>query len=257
MWTISHFPSTFWRTAIILPSTVCRDPSGGRILRMKCPVQSAASSPSKSIRPCLGTRETLPGDRLRSPLKLPSTSDQPFIRRGSEVENLVVFSDCKNREASSSASAVRRACPNWPTLASTSALIVSEGDVVGGEGGSIVGVAEGIPVGISGGSGIGMAVAVGLAVGASAGTPGSAMVGWGAGVTSPPQAATSTARRARKTPGGAHLIKLAAWSDLDSTTDPHVTTILSRVMRLQSDTLTPGFFPNQTDFPDQTDFTKY
>ncbi len=123
------------------------------------------------------------------------------------MENLVVFSDCKNREASNSASAVRRACPNLRTLASTSALIVSERDLVGGGVGSILGVAEGITVGISDGSGNGMAVAVGLAVGAGEGTPGSAMVGRGAGVTSPPQAATSTARRARKNPGLANLIQ--------------------------------------------------
>ena len=138
MWTISHFPSTFWRTDVNLPFTVCGDPSGGRILRMKCPVQSAASSPSKSMRPCLGTSETLPGGRLRSPLKLPSTSGQPFIRRGSEVEKLLVFPDLRNRDPSSSVSAVLRAWPNRRTVAATSALIASAGSVVGDGVGSTV-----------------------------------------------------------------------------------------------------------------------
>ncbi len=214
MWTISHFPSAFWRTDVNLPFTDCGDSSGGRTLRIKCPVQSAASLPSKSMRPCLGTSDTLPGGRLRSPLKLPSTSDQPFIRRGSEVEKLFVFSDCKNKEASNSASAVLRACPNWRTVAFTSALIASVGSVVGGGVGSAVGIAVGIAVG----SGIDMAVAVdavvavGLRVGAIAGTAVGTRVGRGVAVASSPQAANSTAIRAGRAPSVASLTRLAVWA---------------------------------------------
>ncbi len=87
------------------------------------------------------------------------------MRRGSEEEKLLVFSDCKNREASNSASAVPRACPNWRKVADTSALIASVGIIVGGGVGSAVGIAVGMTVG----SGIGVAVAVGLSVGAIAG----------------------------------------------------------------------------------------
>ncbi len=214
MSTISHFSSAFWRTDVNLPSIVCRDPSGGRTLRMKCPVQSATSSPSKSMRPCLGTRDTLPGGRLKIPLKLPSTSDQPFIRRGSEVEKLFVFSDCKNREASNSVSAVPRACPNWRTVAFTSALIASVGSVVGGGVGSAVGIAVGIAVGsgIDLAVAVGAVVAVGLGEGAIAGTAVGSRVGRGVAVASSLQAANSTAIRARRAPSVASLTRLAVWA---------------------------------------------
>ena len=147
-----------------------------------------------------------PGGRLRSPLKLPSTSCQPLIRRGSELEKLFVFSDCRNKEASSSVSPVLRACPNWRTVAATSALIATVGSVVGDGVGSILGIVVGVTVGIAVGSGVvilvavGSGVAVGLAVGATVGIAVGARVASGAGVASSPQAATETTRRARKPP---------------------------------------------------------
>ena len=152
-----------------------------------------------------------PGGRLRSPLKLPSTSGQPLIRRGSELEKLFVFSDCRNKEASNSESPVLRACPNWRTAASTSALIATVGSVVGDAVATIVGIGVGITVGIAVGSGIaisvavGSGVAVGLAVGATVGIAVGARVANGAGVTSSPQAATETTRRARKPPSAIYF----------------------------------------------------
>jgi len=126
------------------------------------------------------------------------------------LEKLFVFSDCRNKEASSSVSPVLRACPNWRTVAATSALIATVGSVVGDGVGSIFGIVVGITVGIavaSGvvilvavGSGVAVGLAVGAIVGATVGIAVGARVACGAGVASSPQAATETTRRARKAP---------------------------------------------------------
>ncbi|MAZ64615.1 MAG: hypothetical protein CL895_10220 [Dehalococcoidia bacterium] len=110
-------------------------------------------------------------------MKLPSTSDQPFIRRGSDEEKRFVFSDGRNKEAINSVSAVLRACPNWLTAAATSLLMASLGSGVGDGVGWIVEIRVGATVRLAVGSGAGMAVAVGSGVAMGL------VVGAGAGIT--------------------------------------------------------------------------
>jgi len=144
-------------------------------------------------------------------LKLPSTSDQPFIRRGSDEEKRFVFSDGRNNEAINAVSDVRRACPNRPTASATSLLIAALGSGVGDGVGWIVGIGVGATVGKAVGPGIGMAVAVGsgvavgVVIGVAVGTTVSSGAGWGSGVASPAQAVTRTARSARTTPNATRL----------------------------------------------------
>ena len=92
---------------------------------MKCPVPRAASSPSKSMRNCLRTRETAPGGRLRSPAKGCRTSGQPSTRKGCKTGIKVVLSECNHRESNKTPSDVFRACTSCLTAASTSALMAA------------------------------------------------------------------------------------------------------------------------------------
>lgn len=190
MWTLSHSPLTLRKTTVNLPSTVCRDSSGGRTSRIKCPVQSAVSSLSKSTRACLVTNDVLPEGRPRSPLKLLSTVGQPFIWRGSDKEKILVFSDFRNNEANKSESDVFKARSKARPVAAISASIASVGARVESSTGTTVPLRFGMVVAA------GSLVVSGRDVAANVGTTVDSNVDGGSGVASPPQAAMRTRKPA-------------------------------------------------------------
>ena len=102
-----HSPSIFSQTSIDLPLIVIGAAPGGRIVRIKCPVLTAASSPIKSMRPCLSTRVTVPGGRANNPPKTSErTSVHPSTRKGCKAEIQTFLSDCKAAESNKSRSPV-------------------------------------------------------------------------------------------------------------------------------------------------------